>query len=417
MEGKKEVKPVLELVHRQDIFKIVIPAEVEKKIRFLCKNIWDVEWSGVLFYKVEGAFEDKSLTIRCVDLFQMDIGTSAYTEFNVSPDMATYMVDHPELLEEDIYQGLIHSHNNMATFFSGTDTATLSAEGNDMAHFVSLIVNNAGKYTAGITRKYKCIQTVSEKYTYPTWNGEVREGVDTFDIEEEKLEWFNLDIVFENATDDFETEMMERIKEIKEAKKKVVTPMYGGRNYLQYGYNFYKKDTTPTKEVGSTFPMDEDKYYGEKRGWYDPQKDKQDKQLPAKQGELPFEQPEEENIEIPYGVVTVDPDIVQSIVRQLVTSSIIISNESAVDVKKWANSMESLYRRRFGNVKEFEYFASNYVDYLINYTYDDDVMAVINNDDSVMAALLAYDVREELKKLPKNPWLSVYIKLMDDYIY
>lgn len=415
MEEKKEVKPVLELVHRQDIFKIVIPVEVEKKIRFLCKNIWDVEWSGVLFYKVEGAFEDKSLTIRCVDLFQMDIGTSAYTEFNVSSDMATYMVDHPELLEEGIYQGLIHSHNNMATFFSGTDTTTLSAEGNDMAHFVSLIVNNAGKYTAGITRKYKCVQTVSEKYTYPTWNGEVREGVETFDIEEEKLEWFNLDIVFEDATDDFETEMMERIKEIKEAKKKVVTPMYGGRNYPQYGN--YGKAITPTKEVGSTFPMDEDKYYGEKRSWYDPQKDKQDKQLPAGQGELPFDQPGEENVEIPYGTITIDPDIVQSIVRQLVTSSIIISNESAVDVKKWANSMESLYRRRFGSVKEFEYFASNYVDYLINYTYDGDVMAVINNDDSVMAALLAHDVREELKKLPKNPWLSVYIKLMDDYIY
>ena len=407
MEEKKEVKPVLELVHRQDIFKIVIPAEVEKKIRFLCKNIWDVEWSGVLFYKVEGAFEDKSLTIRCVDLFQMDIGTSAYTEFNVSPDMATYMVDHPELLEEGIYQGLIHSHNNMATFFSGTDTATLSAEGNDMAHFVSLIVNNAGKYTAGVTRKYKCVQTVSEKYTYPTWNGEVREGVETFDIEEEKLEWFNLDIVFENATDDFETEMMERIKEIKESKKKVVTPAYKG--YPQYGN--YGKNITPTKEVGSTFPMDKDEYYGEEgRGWY------KAKQLPVKQGELPFDQPEEENLDIPYGVVTVDEDIVQSIVRQLVTSSIIISNESAVDVKKWANSMESLYRRRFGTVKEFEYFASNYVDYLINYTYDADVMIAVNNDDTVMAALLAHDVREELEKLPKNPWLSVYIKLMDDYI-
>lgn len=407
MEEKKEVKPVLELVHRQDIFKIVIPAEVEKKIRFLCKNIWDVEWSGVLFYKVEGAFEDKSLTIRCVDLFQMDIGTSAYTEFNVSPDMATYMVDHPELLEEGIYQGLIHSHNNMATFFSGTDTATLSAEGNDMAHFVSLIVNNAGKYTAGVTRKYKCVQTVSEKYTYPTWNGEVREGVETFDIEEEKLEWFNLDIVFENATDDFETEMMERIKEIKESKKKVVTPVYKG--YPQYGN--YGKNIAPTKEVGSTSPIDKDKYYWEEgRGRY------KAKQLPVKQGELPFDQPEEENLDIPYGVVTVDEDIVQSIVRQLVTSSIIISNESAVDVKKWANSMESLYRRRFGTVKEFEYFASNYVDYLINYTYDADVMIAVNNDDTVMAALLAHDVREELEKLPKNPWLSVYIKLMDDYI-
>lgn len=411
MEEKKEVKPVLELVHRQDIFKIVIPAEVEKKIRFLCKNIWDVEWSGVLFYKVEGAFEDKSLTIRCVDLFQMDIGTSTYTEFNVSPDMATYMVDHPELLEEGIYQGLIHSHNNMATFFSGTDTATLSAEGNDMAHFVSLIVNNAGKYTAGVTRKYKCVQAVSEKYTYPTWNGEVREGVETFDIEEEKLEWFNLDIVFEDATDDFETEMMERLKEIKESKKEAITPVYKG-GYPQYGN--YGKNIAPTKEVGSTFPMDKDKYYEEEgRGWY---KANEAKQLPVKQGELPFDQPEEENLDIPYGVVTVDEDIVQSIVRQLVTSSVIISNESAVDVKKWANSMESLYRRRFGSVKEFEYFASNYVDYLINYTYDEDVMAVINNDDFTMATLLAHDVREELKKLPKNPWLSVYIKLMDDYI-
>ena len=410
MEEKKEVKPVLELVHRQDIFKIVIPAEVEKKIRFLCKNIWDVEWSGILFYKVEGAFEDKSLTIRCVDLFQMDIGTSAYTEFNVSPDMATYMVDHPELLEEGIYQGLIHSHNNMASFFSGTDTATLSAEGNDMAHFVSLIVNNAGKYTAGVTRKYKCVQTVSEKYTYPTWNGEVREGVETFDIEEEKLEWFNLDIVFEDATDDFETEMMERIKEIKESKKKVVTPIYKG--YPQYGN--YGKNIAPTKEVGSTFPMDKEEYYGEEgRGWYQA---KEVKETSGKQIELPFEQPEEENLDIPYGVITVDKDIVQSIVRQLVTSSIIISNESAVDVKKWANSMENLYRRRFGSVKEFEYFASNYVDYLINYTYDGDVMAVISNDDSTMAALLAHDVREELEKLPKNPWLSVYIKLMDDYI-
>ena len=413
MEEKKEVKPVLELVHRQDTFKIVIPVEVEKKIRFLCKNIWDVEWSGVLFYKVEGAFEDKSLTIRCVDLFQMDIGTSTYTGFNVSPDMATYMVDHPELLEEGIYQGLIHSHNNMATFFSGTDTATLSAEGNDMAHFVSLIVNNAGKYTAGVTRKYKCVQTVSEKYTYPTWNGEVREGVETFDIEEEKLEWFNLDIVFEDATDDFETEMMERLKEIKESKKKVVVPMYKGRNYYSQ-YDNYGENIAPTKEVGSTFPVDKEEYYGEEgRGWY---KAKEVKEIPAKQGELPFEQPDEENLDIPYGVVTVDKDIVQSIVRQLVTSSIIISNESAVDVKKWANSMESLYRRRFGSVKEFEYFASNYVDYLINCTYDGDVMAVINNDDSTMAALLAHDVREELEKLPKNPWLSVYIKLMDDYI-
>ena len=296
------------------------------------------------------------------------------------------------------------------TFFSGTDTSTLSEEGNDMAHFVSLIVNNAGKYTAGITRKYKCVQTVSEKYTYPTWNDEVREGIETFDIEEEKLEWFNLDTVFEDAIDDFETEMVERLEEIKEAKKKPI-PAYK-KSYSQYGN--YGSSIALTKGVGSTFPMDKEDYYGkEERDWY---QDKEVKGTFGKQSELPFERFEGENFDTPYGIVTVDKDIVQSIVRQLVTSSIIISNESAVDVKKWANSMENLYRKRFGSVKEFEYFASNYVDYLINYTYDGDVMAVIGNDDSTMAALLAYDVREELEKLPKNPWLNVYTKLMDDYI-
>ena len=48
------------------------------------------------------------------------------------------------------------------TFFSGTDKATLQSEGSDMNHFVSLIVNNAGKYTAGVTRKVKLKQTVNE---------------------------------------------------------------------------------------------------------------------------------------------------------------------------------------------------------------------------------------------------------------
>ena len=104
---KKEEKK-LELVHQQSIYKMIIPQEVEKKIRLLCREIHNVEWSGVLFYKVSGSFEDKSLTITCVDLFQMDEGTGGYTEYDMSPDVMGYMVDHPELLEADVYQGLIH---------------------------------------------------------------------------------------------------------------------------------------------------------------------------------------------------------------------------------------------------------------------------------------------------------------------
>lgn len=100
------------LLKRQDSYKIIIPEDVETKIRFVCQKIWKDEWSGTLFYKPEGSFEDGTLTIRCVDIYIMDIGSAAYTEFDMSPDVISYMTENPELL--DCQMGLIHSHNQMA---------------------------------------------------------------------------------------------------------------------------------------------------------------------------------------------------------------------------------------------------------------------------------------------------------------
>ena len=111
MEIQKNLPPI---VKSPTSFKMFIPAEVENKIRILLNSIYNIEWSGVLFYKVKGTFEDSSLVIECVDIFQMDVGSSAYTEYNMSADVMNYMVQHPELINEDIFQGLIHSHNKMA---------------------------------------------------------------------------------------------------------------------------------------------------------------------------------------------------------------------------------------------------------------------------------------------------------------
>ena len=85
-----------------------LPENVEEKIRFLCAQVHEVEWSGILFYKKAGTMEDGSLVITCVDIFPMDIGTSTYTEFDNSPDAVSYMCDHSELLAPDVYNGLIH---------------------------------------------------------------------------------------------------------------------------------------------------------------------------------------------------------------------------------------------------------------------------------------------------------------------
>lgn len=100
---------------KSDTFKLVIPEKVENKIRHLCQKVWKEEWSGTLFYKPEGKFEDGTLVIRCEDIYVMDIGTAAYTEFDMSPDVIAYMTEHSELL--DCQLGLIHSHNNMSKEF------------------------------------------------------------------------------------------------------------------------------------------------------------------------------------------------------------------------------------------------------------------------------------------------------------
>lgn len=111
MNMAEKEKKELPLVKRLDTYNIVIPRKVEAKIRCLCNEVWSTEWSGILFFTPSGSFDDGSLSIRCVDIFPMDIGTTTYTEFDMSPDVISYMAEH-ELLDCQI--GLIHSHNNMS---------------------------------------------------------------------------------------------------------------------------------------------------------------------------------------------------------------------------------------------------------------------------------------------------------------
>lgn len=114
MEEIKQSTKAVKLVQKSGTYnyKLVIPIEVEKKIRFTCQKVWNTEWSGTLFFTHEGSFENNDLVIRCVDIYIMDIGTQAYTEFDMNPDVIAYMTNNPELL--DCQMGLIHSHNNMA---------------------------------------------------------------------------------------------------------------------------------------------------------------------------------------------------------------------------------------------------------------------------------------------------------------
>lgn len=93
------------LVKRQESFDMIITEELEQQIRFLCEKLPNNEYSGTLFYKVEGSFKDGDLKIIGVNFFLQDVGEAAYTEFQNDVELAAYMATH-ELW--DCYTGLMH---------------------------------------------------------------------------------------------------------------------------------------------------------------------------------------------------------------------------------------------------------------------------------------------------------------------
>lgn len=403
MEEVKRPTKVISLVQKFGTYnyKLIIPAEVEGKIRFVCQKVWSTEWSGTLFFTHEGSFENDDLVIRCVDIYIMDIGTQAYTEFDMNPDVISYMCENPELL--DCQMGLIHSHNNMSTFFSGTDTATLKEEGRDRNNFVSLIVNNAGSYTAAITRRAKSKQ-VKESVSYEFFGDGEKQDTKEYVSDADEIEWFYLKIEKEGENYSF-PDMAARLEEIKQAKaeraekaKKAQTPVYQGgyKPVIANSYNtkagpanFVKNEVDKPKVVQPTLFDDTD--------------------------DLPFD----DNYSLPYGQVTFDKVTLKSLILQLITGSIIISNDSKIDISKWAKSMPTLYEKRFGKGKEgmknFKMWADTYAEYLTWYVTDEK-LEELGFDETEICAICAHDMIEELTKLPENDYIKGYIDALQKYL-
>ena len=400
MEETKQPTKVISLVQKSGTYnyKLIIPAEVERKIRFTCQKVWNTEWSGTLFFTHEGSFENDDLVIRCVDIYIMDIGTQAYTEFDMNPDVIAYMTEHSELL--DCQLGLIHSHAGMQTFFSGTDTATLKEEGRDRNNFVSLIVNNAGTYTAAITRRIKSKQ-VKESVSYEFFGDGEKQDTKEYVSDADEIEWFYLKIEKEGENYSF-PDMAARLEEIKQAKaekaKKAQTPAYSS-GYKPVIANSYGTKAGPANLVNK----EDSKPKVTQPTLFDNMDD------------LSFD----DNYNLPYGQVTLDKVTLKSLVLQLITGSIIISNDSKIDITKWAKSMPALYEKRFGKGKEgmenFKMWADTYTEYLTWYVTDEKLKE-LGFDETEICAICAHDMIEELTKLPENDYIKGYIDALQKYL-
>lgn len=370
MEEVKQPSKTTSLVQKSCTcdYKLVIPAEVERKIRFVCQKVWNTEWSGALFFSHEGSFENNDLVIRCTDIFIMDIGTQTYTEFDMNPDIIAYMSENPELLDCQI--GLIHSHHNMPAFFSGTDTSTLKEEGKCRNNFVSLIVNNAGIYTAAITRRIKS-KKIKETLSYEFFGDGEKHNTRDYTVSADEIEYFYLKIEKEGDNYSF-PDITARLEGVKQAKCNSV--------------NLINSDSATIAEKNGTEPI-------------------------ATQMTL-FD-------DIAYDCVSFDKEIINSLVLQLVTGSILVTGDNKIDIIEWSKSMPALYEKRFGKGKEgfdnFKSWADTYTEYL-TWGATDKKLEELNFDETEICAICARDMIKKLSIFPENIYIKGYIDALQQYL-
>lgn len=339
-------------------YKLIIPKDVESKIRYLQNKFPTVEWSGILFYTHSGSFKE-GLTITCKDIYPMDLGTSTYTEFFMSEDVASYIAKNTDTLW-DCELGLIHSHNTMATFFSGTDTATLQSEGNDTNNFVSLIVNNEGTYSAAITRKVTVSTSTKEEGSYKEWGEDENHSYNNTNSNQETvIQYFMLEIEKESIISQYK-EIDERFDEIQKLKASRAAAV--------------KKP--------------------QQLNLFTPENKKEQDEL----------------WELNDGKVTpaFDPLILHDTIAKMLLCSFIVDT-SKIDLDKWVvKHMVSLYDKTFGNSDSMMF--REYVDFIVSFSID--YFKIEATPEAI-----AYALKNELLNYQSddNPYIEVFIESFNAY--
>lgn len=364
------------ILKKQDnTYKLIITPELEEKIRFLCARFPNNEYSGVLFYDYTGRFEDNSLVLTAKDFCLMDYGSATYTEFDKSAEICNYMIEH-DLLE--CQQGLMHSHDQMSTFFSGTDLGTLQEEGSDMNNFLSLIVNNAGQYTAAITRKVKHIPHVTEVLEYEFFGKEtINIGNDEYDaIESYEIEYFFLNIEKPTVNIGY-TDLFNRIEEISKDKTKITNISREPRANLIVDSTL--KATPLYKETN----------------------------IPFSKANTAVQAGVDTDESIDYNKYKFNETDLNNIVKQLLIGSPIFTPK---DLNEWVQKMPTVFSKRFGEgqkgLENYRAFIGYFVEFLVTEAFDDNLAEEGYLEDSQMA-ICAYGVLQKLHTFKTNSFIEV----------
>ena len=123
----------------------IIEKDFDYKVRTICGCLYKNEWSGILFYVL-----DEDYNIIPKDIHVMSYDTSALTSFEYDAESMELIID---AQEKGLMAGLIHSHNTMGAFMSGTDETELIKNSQSYENYVSIIINNFGEYVCKRTHK------------------------------------------------------------------------------------------------------------------------------------------------------------------------------------------------------------------------------------------------------------------------
>lgn len=400
-EGNKSAVEKLEIYKNNDQrFKVIVPANVEQKIRTACVVSPKTEWSGVLFFTYKGSIEGGDLEIICKDILPMDVGTATYTEWHANEEVIAFICDN------ELYgcqMGLIHSHNTMATFFSGTDVGTLQAEGTDRNTVVSLIVNNEGTYNAAITRRNYVTGKVIETVNYSLFGEpEMYSFEQEYETEDCYIEYFMCDVI--RKTPKKSNWFLDRICSLINKPKPVTTTTYRPTGYSSplppakpaepVKVEVKKDETKPAVTVApamTTSPLKPTVY---------------------KEGQMFFDDSpvyEEKAAEV-------DPAI-EAICIQLLTGNF-FAELSDINLEKYvAEEMFNKFKDRFGPEtspkSEFRAWLDQMLEYIVYSMY---VPELEESSMSEKSEILASMMHDRLNALPtSNVYLNEIIKSLKQY--
>lgn len=383
---QKEIKTLPRLIKGNTKYKLIVEASLEDKIRFMCNQLPHNEWSGTLFYSVEGSFADNNLVIHARDFYLQDVGTQTFTSFQHKDNIMSYMVDNDLI---DCYAGLIHSHNTMATMPSGQDMYTIQDEGNDTNHFVSLIVNNAGSYHACITRKICEVFDGTHSLEYHTFeNKEIKSSGKAINTSTAKIEWFPLDIEINGKS--FE-ELAKRLEELKNSPTSYINSQ--GKIPSTTNNERTNINVKPLSKPKEPTLFDNEEYN-------------------------PFN--EDTRVHVPE-------DVTNDLIKQLISGSIFSTLNKKLNIDLWVENMNAVYDKRFTSMDDFCQYADLIVDFLLDeLSTNTNILkrfekSIDEYGIKVVKASIIDTVLDALGDFKQNKYLDYYIEslrgYMEDYIY